>query len=147
MEKIKFKQAIVNDWKLVEKLEKGAESPFFCPCDGEAGYKKYIKESKVFFIISGKKTIGTVSYKIEKNKTVLVNGLTILPSYRGKGFATAVMEKLLKTLGKRDFSLLVHPENIPALLIYLRLGFAISEWKDNYFGNGQPRLYLKKKIK
>lgn len=147
MRKIEFKQATLKDWGVVEELESGAKSPFFCPCDGEAGYKKYIKESRVYFIVSGKKMIGTVSYKIEKDKTVLINGLTILPGYRGKGIATVVMEKLLKDLGKRDFSLLVHPENIPALLIYLRLGFAISEWKDNYFGNGQPRLYLKKKVK
>ena len=35
-----IQKATIKDWKLVEKLEKGAESPFFCLCDGEeAGYK------------------------------------------------------------------------------------------------------------
>lgn len=144
MKNIKFKKAAINDWKLVEKLEKGAESPYFCLCDGEEGYKKYIKESKVFFIINNKKTAGTISYKINKNKSILINGLTILPEYRGKGIATNAMKKLLAKLGDKNLSLVVHPENTPALLIYLRLGFTITGWKDNFFGNGQPRLFLKK---
>lgn len=47
MRKIQFKQVGIKDWKLVEKIEKGAASAFFCPCDGEEGYKKY--EKRVVF--------------------------------------------------------------------------------------------------
>jgi RimJ/RimL family protein N-acetyltransferase len=143
MGKMQFKQATIKDWKLVEKLEKGSESPFFEPCTGEEGYKRYIEESKVFFIINNKNPIGTISYKIDK-KAILVNGLTILPKYRGEGIATKAMKKLLSKLGNKNITLVVHPKNIPALLIYLRFGFAIIGWKDNYFGNGQPRLFLRK---
>lgn len=145
MENIKLKKATLNDWTLVEKLEKGAESQFFCPCDGEEGYKKYIRESNVFFIINKNKAIGTISYKIDKNKKISINGLTILPKYRGEGLATNAMEKMLTKLKNKNLALVVHPGNIPALLIYLRLGFTITEWKDNYFGNGQPRLVLRRK--
>lgn len=144
MNKIKFKQVSIEDWKLVEEIEKGAASIFFCPCENEKGYKKYIKESEVFFIMQDGKAIGTISYKAEKDGTILINGLTVLPDYRGKGVATNAMKKLLTDLGDQNYTLLVHPENTAALLIYLRLGFVITEWKDNYFGNGQPRLYLKK---
>ncbi len=56
---------------------------------------------------------------------------------------THAMKKLLSDLGNKNFALLVHPENTPALLIYLRLGFLISEWKENYFGNGQPRILMR----
>lgn len=143
MTAVSFKRARLTDWRFVEGLEKGAASPFFCQCDGEEGYKKYIKESKVFFIMNNRTAIGTISYKREKaTGTMFINGLTILPRYRGKGIATKAMKKLLTVLRNKNVALFVHPENTPALLIYLRLGFVIKEWKDNHFGNGQPRLYL-----
>lgn len=144
MGEIKFKQVSVEDWELVEKIEKGAASVFYFPCENEEQYKRYIKESKVYLVMYGDKAIGTISYKTEKDGTVLINSLTILPDYRGKGIATNAMKKLLADLGDKNYALLVHPENTAALLIYLRLGFVIAAWKDNYFGNGQPRLYLKK---
>ncbi len=144
MDEIKFKKATINNWGQVEKLEKSSATPLFAACSGEAGYKRYIKESKVFFIMYNKKSIGTISYKIENDETVLINGLTVLPEYRGKGIATNAMKKLLSNLRNKNFSLLVHPEKTVALLIYLRLGFVITDWKDNYFGDGQPRLFLKK---
>lgn len=147
MEDIKFKKATLSDWKLVRKLERGSKSPFFQPCIGEDGYKKYIAESNVYFLIKNGEALGTASYKIDRHKNILINGLTVLPKYRGGGIATNAMAKMLARLKGKDLTLVVHPENIPALLVYLRLGFVITGWKDNYFGNGQPRLHLKKSRK
>jgi ribosomal protein S18 acetylase RimI-like enzyme len=144
MKEIIFKQTAVNDWKLVEKLEKGSASPFFLSCINEEDYKKYIRENEVFLIMINKKAVGTISYETDQDGTVIINSLTVLPEYRGKGIATNAMKKLLDGLKNKNFALLVHPENTAALLIYLRLGFVIAEWKDNYFGNGQPRLFLRK---
>ncbi len=145
METVQFKQATTDDWKLAEELEKGSASPLFAPCQGEEGYKRYLRESKEFFILMSEKPIGTISYKPESDKNVIINGLTVLPQYRGKGIATNAMKKLLADLDGKRITLLVHPENTAALLIYLRLGFVITEWKSNHFGDGQPRLYLEKK--
>lgn len=41
--------------------------------------------------------------------------------------------------------LVVHPHNNPAISLYLSLGFKIESWRDNYFGDGEPRLVLVKK--
>ena len=57
------------------------------------------------------------------------------------------MDKLLKEIGNKKIVLTVHPQNNAALRIYLKLGFVIISWKDNYFGDGEPRLYLEKESK
>ncbi len=144
MEDIKFKEVTTNDWEVLEELEKGANSSLYCACKNEAQTKKYIKESKVYFIMDKDKIIGSISYKTEKNGSRLINGLTVIQEYQNKGAATSAMKKLLIEGEKQMWTLYVHPGNTPALLIYLRLGFVISKWVDDHFGDGEPRLFLKK---
>lgn len=31
----------------------------------------------------------------------------------------------------------------PAIITYLKAGFVINEWKENWFGNGQSRLLFR----
>ncbi|MEK9159473.1 MAG: GNAT family N-acetyltransferase [Patescibacteria group bacterium] len=143
---IEFKKITIDDWELARSLEEGAASDMFAPCDGEEGYKKYIGESQVYAIINGNKAIGTISYKNQDDGAVLVNGLTVMPEYRGQGIASLAMNKLLDEIGNKNCSLVVHPGNTPAILIYLHFDFCITGWKDNYFGDGEPRLYLQRKV-
>ena len=142
---IKFTKVEIKDWKVLRTLEEGAASDMFAPCNGEEGYKKYILESNVFIITNENKPMGTISYKNQDNGLILINGLTIMPEHRGRGIAKLAMNKLLNEVGNKNFELVVHPRNTPALLIYLSLGFSIIEWKENYFGDGEPRLYLQRK--
>ena len=144
---IQFKKVELEDLELLRNLEEGAACYMFPLWKGEEGYKKYIQESEVFIIMSADKPIGTISYKNQADKTVFIDGLSIIPAYRDKGIATEAMNQLLNKVGNRNFAILVHPHNTPALLIYLRLGFCITKWKANYFGDGEPHLYLQKKAK
>lgn len=145
---MKFKKVETKDWKLLCSLfEEASATKIFTPCEGEAGYKKYIKESAVCFIMKGNDVVGTISYKIQDDGKYLINGLTVKPDFRKQGIAKQSMEKLLDKIGNKEVVLFVHPKNIPALLIYLRLGFFITKWKDNHFGDGEPRLYLQKKVR
>ncbi len=125
MPNITTKPVTLADWELLASLEKIAKNPFYFACDGE-------------------KPISTISHTTEKDGTVLVNGLTVLPEYRGKGIVHAALKQLLEDLGNHNYALHVHPSNTPALLIYLRLGFVITAWEDKHFGDGQPRLYLRR---
>lgn len=144
---IEFKKLNIEDWELLQSLEENAASDMFVSCDGEEEYKKYIRESQVYAIMKDNKAIGTISYKNHEDGVVLINGLTVMPKYRGQGIASLAMNKLLDEIGNKSCSLVVHPGNTPAILIYLRLGFYITDWKDNYFGDGEPRLYLQRKAK
>jgi len=144
---IEFRKLNIENWELARSLEEGAASDMFEPCEGEEGYKKYIRESQVYAIMNGNRAIGTISYKNQADESVLINGLTIMPEYRGKGIAKQAMSKLLEEVGNKNLELVVHPGNTPAILIYLHFGFSITEWKENYFGNSEPRLFLQKRAK
>jgi ribosomal protein S18 acetylase RimI-like enzyme len=144
MQEITFRQAEITDWGLLFEMEKAAtEKRFYFQLESEDECKEFIAESTVFFLMSGEKPIGIVSYKTEGDVTH-INGLIVLPEYRRQGVAKSAMEKVLSGSGNRKFSLTVHPDNIPALMLYLRLGFVITRWQDDCFGDGEPRLYLRK---
>lgn len=131
---IVFTPVTLSDWQLLASFEKIAKSPLYFACDGEEMCKQYIRESHVYFLMDGEKTIGTLSHKTEPDGTILINGLTVLPEYRGKGIAHAALKQLLEELGDhQNYALHVHPSNTPALLIY-----------HHHFGDGQPRLYLRR---
>ena len=140
--KITLKKCKESDWKMVEKMEKAAKSRLFSPYEGEEKIKEYIRKSEVYLILKEDDPIGTVSYEVKKDGHITFNGLIVLPKYRNKGIGSIAIQKALKRAGNRKAELIVHPENAIALIIYLKLGFRIKNWKDNYFGDGEPRLIL-----
>ena len=145
MEELMLIKAGKNDWKDVLACELACKSPTYAAIDNEKDVKKLLEESEIFFLKLEDNLVGTIIYKIEKDNSAYIDGLTILPSYRGKGLATKAMGLLLNKL--KSFSkvtLKVHPENTPAILIYLKTGFKIKKWEDNPFNDGQPRLFLEK---
>jgi ribosomal protein S18 acetylase RimI-like enzyme len=77
---------------------------------------------------------------------VNINGLVISPKFQGRGFARQAIQLILKKVKKYPrIELMVHPHNVPALSLYLSLGFMIESWHNNHFGDGEPRLVLVKK--
>lgn len=140
--KITLKKCNKEDWKIVKRMEKSAKSKLFHPIEREEEIKEYIAKSKVYIILQKNNPIGTVSYKIKRDGHIMFNGLTVLPKYRNKGIGLAAVKKILRKTGGRKAELVTHPENTPALIIYLKLGFKLKGWKDNYFGDGEPRVIL-----
>lgn len=146
--KLSYKKATEKDWELVRDLEKKAASVsprFFLAYESEKEMKNYLQEDNVFFIIKDNQPIGTVAYKFKGSNIAHVGGLAILPDYSGKGYGTKALQWLLDQIKKVErVELVVHPRNSAAVCIYLKLGFRIEDWKDNYFGDGEPRLELAK---
>ncbi|MEI8090701.1 MAG: GNAT family N-acetyltransferase [bacterium] len=63
-------------------------------------------------------------YVEKQNK---IDGLIILPKYRNQGIGTYAMKVFLKKLkNEKIIRLVTHPENTPAILLYLKLGFLIK---------------------
>lgn len=58
------------------------------------------------------------------------------------GIGRAVLEQILSEFQYvKRIDLVTHPEN-PALGLYQSLGFAVEERKENFYGDGEPRLVL-----
>jgi ribosomal protein S18 acetylase RimI-like enzyme len=147
MNNITLKPATLNDWTEIAKIEKLANSKTYSARVEEKEIKDFINDDFVFLIKSQNTVVGLVSFEVLKKKTAHCNGLVNYPKFRGKGFGNKAMTMVLKKMCKYPrVELVVHPHNNPAIGLYLSLGFIIEAWKDNYFGDDEPRLMMVKKI-
>ncbi|MFA5967143.1 MAG: GNAT family N-acetyltransferase [Patescibacteria group bacterium] len=139
-----LKQVLPEDWQQVLAIEQSANSPLYFPCTDEDIVKKYMDKSLVYFIINNdNQIVGTISFEIKGDNDYYCDGLVIMPEYRGKGYALEAVKEMLKLIGgHKHIHLVVHPHNTPAIITYLKAGFVVSGWKDNYFGDGEPRIEM-----
>ena len=47
----------------------------------------------------------------------------------------------------KRIDLVTHPDNIKAIALYQSLGFAIESRKENYYGDGEPRIVMARILK
>ncbi|MCD4739921.1 GNAT family N-acetyltransferase [archaeon] len=142
-----FKRAIDSDWQKIAELEQSVSTnKYYHSVTTESEVKKYMKESQVYLIYDEKEAVGTVSFEMKTPKHAYLDGLTVRPDYQKQGVATKAIEFILNKLKGIDrIELVTHPENTPAIKVYLRFDFTIEAWKDNYFGDGEPRILLARK--
>jgi ribosomal protein S18 acetylase RimI-like enzyme len=103
---------------------------------------EYLQGCEIFFVYEDDKPIGSFSYK-EVDGQVEVVQVALLPPYQGKGYGKKMVEYLLNLVKGKPVWLVTHPKNTPAIITYLKSGFVLTEWKDNYYGDGQPRLLFR----
>lgn len=140
---LSFRKAALADWKTVLFLEKSSSNKLFYAFINGEDVKEYLSKSEVYIIYKSKAPIGTISYEIKNNDHAYFDALTILPRFRNKGYATMALEWIFKKLKKfKTIDLLTHPHNTAAIKVYLKFGFVIDSWKDNPFGDGEPRIRL-----
>ena len=138
-----FQKVSEDDWQTIVSIEKKCETSTFLAYTKEEDSRKYLRNSRVYLIKMGDKAVGTISYEEKSPDHAYIDSMTILPEFQGKGLSTEAMNWLMPQLKKyKVVDLVTHPKNNPSLRLYLKFGFVISEWKDNYFGDGEPRLHL-----
>jgi len=148
-QKITYRKATPNDWSTVISCEKTADLKTFRAVDNENDAKSYIKESNVYLIGLGKEIIGTISFVVKDQNWAHLDGLTIKPEYRNHGFATSSIKWLLDQIRSEYgiIDLVTHPQNSSAIHAYTKNGFEVKERKENYFGDGEPRIRMELIIK
>jgi ribosomal protein S18 acetylase RimI-like enzyme len=74
-----------------------------------------------------------------------LSGLAIDPRFQNQGIACQALAFVSNDLkGIKRIDLVVHPRNNAAVRLYLSFGFIIESWKDNHFGDGEPRIVMAK---
>lgn len=105
-----------------------------------------IKNNECFLIKKDGVVIGSTEYQVKSPDEVYFGGLVIDPAYQGQGIARKAAEfRLDKVKNVKRIWLVTHPHNSRIIRLYLSLGFVIESWKDDYYGDGQPRLVLARK--
>src|SRR3989344_2205320 len=87
--------------------------------------------------------VGNVSYEKKDEGYVRISGLVVEPHFQNRGIGRQAIEKVLEELkDAKKIDLDVHPENTKALKLYESLGFVAKTRKENFYGDGEPRLIL-----
>lgn len=101
----------------------------------------YLKESEVFILYENGMAVGFFAYRQGKDDVELLV-IAVDPKKQGNGYGKIMMDRILELTKNQTVRLVTHPKNRGAIRFYLKSGFTISGWKENYYGDGQPRLLL-----
>jgi ribosomal protein S18 acetylase RimI-like enzyme len=141
---ILLKKASEQDIPLLMELEKSVSGTnVYSPMLTEDDWKEEFCTNDIFLIENDGVIIGNCSYEKKSDSNVYLSGLMIVPAYQGKGFGRRALSQILSglTWAKR-IDLVTHPENKWALSLYKSFGFEVEDRKEDYFGDGEPRLIM-----
>ncbi len=127
----------------IEQTAKGVK--LYSALVSEQEILEEISTNEVYFIKKGGDIVGYTSYQLTSDGSAYLGGLVIKPEYQRQGIARKAIEFRLKRV--QDIPrvwLVTHPENIKIIHLYESFGFTVTERKENYFGDGEPRLVLTK---
>lgn len=111
----------------------------------DAGFvEDYLKDSEIYLGYEKQKPVCYFAFKQGKNNRVELVTTGVLPDYQGQGIGKQIIAKLLELNKGKTLHLVTHPRNIAALVLHLKSGFVINGWKENYFGDGEPRLLMQR---
>ena len=146
MSEITFQKATINDVDTFIEIEKTSVGlKMYSSMTDPEEAKEEIENNEVYFIKKDGQNVGSTEYQIKGPDEAYLGGLIIKPEYRGQGIARKAIEfRLEKLEGTKRLWLVTHPHNSKMVRMYLSYGFIIEAWKDNYFGDGEPRLVLSK---
>ena len=102
----------------------------------------YLQNSEIYMAYEGTNTVGFIAYEDKLDSTEIMS-LAVVPEYQKRGIGKLLLNQVLTKLKKHKIYLVTHPRNTPAIILYLKHGFEIYGLKENYFGDGQPRLLLR----
>lgn len=124
----------------IEKTTVGLEiySGYF----SEKEVEEWINNDIVYLIENDGVIVGSISYEVKDKNHAYISGLVIKPEFQKQGLARQAIELLFEELKKfKKLSLAVHPDN-HAVRLYESFGFTVESRKENYFGDGEPRLVM-----
>lgn len=144
MNELSFVKTTDKDWPIILELEKGMlGNLIYRPITEMEELKQYFSKSTIYKVTSNKNLVGYCAYERIIDKAE-VTALLVLGQFQKKGIGELMLKKMVNELGDiQNIKVITSPENTVALRLYLKYGFVIKEWKENY-RQGQPRLVLYK---
>jgi ribosomal protein S18 acetylase RimI-like enzyme len=118
-----------------------ANTSCYLPARSVAEQADYLKDSDISIAYDGEKPVGFIACKPDGDGYE-IQAAVVIPEYQRKGIGKLLMQTVLKKTAGKPLRLVTHPKNTGAIIFYLKNGFEIDGWGDNYYGDGQPRLKL-----
>jgi ribosomal protein S18 acetylase RimI-like enzyme len=106
----------------------------------------YIRDSEVYILRNNAVLVGYFVLKKESENTMELKSIAVSEEHQGKGYGLILMNKVLELTKGNRVHFVTHPKNTSGLFLYLKNGFEITGWIDDYLGDGEPRLRLEKEV-
>lgn len=148
--------AQIQDLSTVRRIEEESKGKLYFGLGTPEQQRVFFETGgTIFIIMADGEVIGTTSFKPEgKNaesdgKAVHIPQLAILPPYQGNGYGAQAARLLLEEVRRQGFEVAwgqIHPDNTTSLNLWKGLGFDVVDSSPDYFGDGEPRLIVEKRI-
>lgn len=141
MENKYFRELEEKDIDRLVEIEKFFPNPwpleaFFIEFEGE--------HSKTIGLEVDDKLIGYMFYSDYLDE-ININHFAIHPEYRRQGYASDIMNELIRKMKKKQIIYLeVHTENTAAINLYKKFGLEILYTRKNYYGLGEDAYIMQK---
>ena len=127
------------------KIEKSvAGTKIYSSTLNKGEWKEELQKSEVYLIEKNNVVAGSILYEKNNNGNIYIGGLVVSPFFKGqKGSRHEAMTLVLeKFKDVKRIDLVTHPDNIRAINLYQSLGFIAESRKENYYGDGEPRIIM-----
>jgi len=149
MPDIVLKEATADDADRYTELEKKVGGRTYFALTKKEEFLDELSKRKIFLFKRGEETVGHLSLEIHKNgEEVNFCGFAVDPEYQGRGYGREGLRLVLETVKDAPrIALVTHPDNSKSINMYQSFGFEIVERRENYWGDGEPRVVLVKEKK
>lgn len=138
-----IKATVADIPQLIEIEKSVAGTNIYSPMLEKNEWERALQEGLVFLIKKEETLAGNISYENKGDGHYHVSGLAIMPQFQNRGVGREALISVLKECGDaKRIDLVVHPDNESAVKLYKSLGFRVESQKENYYGDGEPRLVL-----
>ena len=144
MTDVTLKPATEKDIDLFLEIERSVDdSRTFSATTTKEEAEEEFKSNKIFFIENKGEVAGLISYEPKSQDSVYLSDFIVLPKLQGRGIGREALKQILDELkwAKRIY-FVTHPDNVRGLALYKSFGFQVEDRKENYFGDGEPRLVM-----
>ena len=104
-----------------------------------------IADNVLYFVEVDGALAATAAWRRRDDGSAYLSNIAVDPDFRRSGVARAATLFLLEEAkGCPRIDLVTHPDNAAAIALYGTLGFEVESRKENYFGDGEPRLVMRR---
>lgn len=146
MVQLQFLHATAEHAETFRALQKrSSDLKLYGPVGGVDEALREIAENVLYLSMLRDECVGSAAYRVRPDGSVYISNVVVDLKYRRRGFARAVLSRILEINARAPrIDLATHPDNVHALKLYASFGFRVESRRENYFGDGEPRLVLAK---
>ncbi len=150
MDELRLRPARASDAPAIARCVEAAYSPYIERIGEPPGpmlddYRQVVRDHRVF-VVEGAGEIAGAIVLIEKQGTILLDNVAVLPSRQGEGLGRCLMlhaEAEARRLGYESIDLYTHELMRENFALYARNGYEEVERRTE---RGFPRIYMRKRL-